>query len=120
MPSNWVSSHNSAFQIEGGETSVLNSRIVNDLRYAYSYLHSHADPVTSQNCSDPIVCIGVGGPEIIPFDDPAFHIGNRPAAPLAIFPATNQLLERSHRASPHSGRHSATAITQLHNGDWKR
>ncbi len=93
MPSNWVSSHNSAFQIEGGETSVLNSRTVNDLRYAYSYLHSHSDPVTSQNCSDPVVCIGVGGPEIIPFDDPAFHIGNRPAAPLAIFPTTNQLLE---------------------------
>src|ERR1700747_1386582 len=93
MPSNWVSSHNSAFQIEGGETSVLNSRTVNDLRYAYSYLHSHSDPVTSQNCSDPVVCIGMGGPEIIPFDDPAFHIGNRPAAPLAIFPTTNQLLE---------------------------
>jgi len=93
MPSNWVPSHNSAFQIEGGETSVLNSRIVNDLRYAYSYLHSHSDPVTSQDCSDPVVCIGVEGPEIIPFDDPAFHIGNRPAAPLAIFPATNQLLE---------------------------
>jgi hypothetical protein len=93
MPSNWVSSNNSAFQIEGGDTSVMNSRIVNDLRYAYSYLHSHSDPVTSRNCSDPVVCIGVGGPEIIPFDDPAFHIGNRPAAPLAIFPTTNQLLE---------------------------
>jgi hypothetical protein len=93
MPSNWVSSHNSAFQIEGGATSVLNSRIVNDLRYAYSYLHSHSYPVSSQNCSNPVVCIGVGGPEIIPFDDPAFHIGNRPAAPLAIFPTTNQLLE---------------------------
>ena len=93
MPSNWVSSHNSALQIEGGETSVFNPRIVNDLRYAYSYLHSRSDPVTSQNCSDPVACIGVGGPEILPFDDPAFHIGNRPAAPLAIFPTTNQLLE---------------------------
>jgi hypothetical protein len=93
MPSNWVSSQNSAFQIQGGHTAVLNSRIINDLRYAYSYLHSHSDPVTSQNCSDPVVCIGVGGPEILPFDDPAFHIGNRPAAPLAISPTTNQLLE---------------------------
>ena len=91
MPSNWESSHNSAFQIEGGETWVINSRTVNDLRYANSYLHSHSDPVTSQDCMDPVVCIGLGGPEIIPFDDPAFHIGNRPAAPLAIFPATNQL-----------------------------
>jgi len=93
MPSNWVSSHNSALQIEAGETSVLNSKIVNDLRYAHSYLHSRADPVTSQNCSDPVVCIGVGGPEILPFDDPAFHIGNRPSSPLAIFPTTNQLLD---------------------------
>src|SRR6201997_3630402 len=56
MPSNWVSSRNSALQIAGGETSVLNSHIVNDLRYAYSYLHSYVDPVTSQNCSDPVVC----------------------------------------------------------------
>src|SRR5882672_2135301 len=93
MPSNWVSSHNSALQIEGGETSVLNSRIVNDLRYAYSYLHSHVDPVTSHNCAGPVVCIGVGGPEILPFDDPAFHIGNRPSSPLAISPTTNQLLD---------------------------
>src|SRR5207247_10067880 len=84
MPSNWLSSHNSALQIAAGETSVLNSKIVNDLRYAHSYLHSRADPVTSQNCSDPVVCIGVGGPEILPFDDPAFHIGNRPSVPLAI------------------------------------
>jgi carboxypeptidase family protein len=93
MPSNWVSSRNSTLQIEGGGTSVLNSRIVNDLRYAHSYLHSHSDPVTSQNCADPIVCIGVGGPEILPFDDPAFHIGNRPSSPLAIFPTTNQLVD---------------------------
>jgi hypothetical protein len=27
------------------------------------------------------------------FDDPAFHIGNRPSVPLAIFPTTNQLLD---------------------------
>ena len=93
MPSNWVSSHNSALQIEGGETSVLNSRIVNDLRYAHSYLHSHSDPVTSQNCADQVACIGLGGPEIVAFDDPAFHIGNRPSVPLAIFPTTNQLLD---------------------------
>ena len=93
MPSNWVSSHNSALQIEGGETSVLNSRTVNDLRYAYSYLHSHSDPVTLQNCGAPVACIGVGGPEIVAFDDPAFHIGNRPSVSLAIFPTTNQLLD---------------------------
>ena len=93
MPSNWISSHNSAFQIEGGETSVLSPRVVNDLRYAYSYLHSRSNPVTSQSCTDPVVCIGVGGPEILSFDDPAFHIGNRPAVPLAISPTTNQLLD---------------------------
>src|SRR5689334_22138650 len=61
MPSNWITSQNSALQIEGGETYILNPRIVNDLRYAYSYLHSHSDPVTSQNCSDPVVCVGLGG-----------------------------------------------------------
>ena len=91
MPSNWISSRNSALQIEGGETSLFDPHVVNDLRYAYSYLHSHSDSITSQNCTDPVVCIGLGGSEIIPFDDPAFHIGNRPAAPLAIFPITNQL-----------------------------
>jgi hypothetical protein len=91
MPSNWISSHNSALQIEGGETSIFNPHIVNDLRYAYGYLHSRSDPVTAQSCTDPLACIGAGGPEILPFDDPAFHIGNRPAAPLYIFPTTNQL-----------------------------
>ncbi|MGE5734156.1 MAG: hypothetical protein ACM34E_03600, partial [Acidobacteriota bacterium] len=93
MPSNWVSSRNSALQIAGGETSVLSSKIINNVRYAYSYLHSHVDPVTSQKCADPAVCIGVGGPEILVFDDPAFRIGNRASAPLAIFPTTNQLLD---------------------------
>jgi carboxypeptidase family protein len=93
MPSNWVSSHNSALQIEGAVTSVLNSHIVNDLRYAHSFLDSHVDPVTSQKCADPVVCIGVGGPEILVSDDPAFRIGNRASAPLAIFPRTNQLLD---------------------------
>jgi hypothetical protein len=93
MPSNWVSSDNSALQIEVGETSVLNSHTVNNLRYAYSYLHSYVNPVTSQTCTDAVVCIGVGGSEILIFDDPAFRIGNRASAPLAIFPTTNQLLE---------------------------
>lgn len=94
MPSNWVSSDNSALQIEVGETSVLNSHTVNNLRYAYSYLHSHVNPVTSQTCTDAVVCIGVGGPEILIFDDPAFRIGNRASAPLAIFPTTSQLLDQ--------------------------
>ena len=93
MPSNWMSSRNSALQIVAGETSILNARTVNELRYAHSYLHSQSDPVTAQNCSNPVVCIGLGGPEILSFDDPAFHIGNRPSVPLAIFPTTNQLLD---------------------------
>ena len=93
MPSNWVSSRNSALQIAGGETSVLNSHIVNDLRYAYSYLHTYVDPITAQQCVDPVVCIGVGGPEILVFDGPGFRIGNRASVPLDIFPTTNQLLD---------------------------
>jgi hypothetical protein len=93
MPSNWVSSRNSALQIEGGETWVLNSHIVNDLRYAYSYLHSHVDPIGAQQCTDPVACIGVGGAEILIFDAPGFRIGNRASAPLAIFPTTNQLVD---------------------------
>src|SRR6266404_3451539 len=93
MPSNWLSSRNSALQIAGGATSVLNSHLVNDLRYAYSHLHSYVDPITAQQCGDPTVCIGVGGAEILVFDDPRFRIGNRASAPLSIFPITNQLLD---------------------------
>lgn len=111
MPSNWVSSRNSALQIEGGETWVLNSHIVNDLRYAYSYLHSHVDPISAQQCTDPVACIGEGGAEILVFDAPGFRIGNRASAPLAIFPTTNQLVD---------------AVSWLHNehqlrfgGDWE-
>jgi hypothetical protein len=93
MPSDWQSSRNSALQIEGAETSVLSSRMVNDLRYAFSYLHSHVGPVTSQQCMDPIACIGVGGALIQIFDAPQFQIGNRPSAPFGIVPRTNQLVD---------------------------
>jgi hypothetical protein len=93
MPSDWQSSRNSALQIEGAASSVLSSRMVNDLRYAFSYLHSHVDNVTSRQCADPVACIGVGGAQIQVFDAPQFQIGNRPAAPFAIVPRTNQLVD---------------------------
>ncbi|HWC17884.1 MAG TPA: TonB-dependent receptor, partial [Terriglobales bacterium] len=93
MPSDWQSSRNSALQIEGGDVSVLSSRMVNDMRYAFSYLHSHVEPVSSQQCLDPAACIGVGGAQIQVFDAPQFQIGNRPAAPFGIVPRTNQFVD---------------------------
>ena len=93
MPSEWQSSRNSALQIEGAEVSALSSQIVNDVRYAFSYLHSHVDPVTPQQCTDPVACIGVGGAQIQVFDAPQFQIGNRPVSPFGIVPHTNQLVD---------------------------
>jgi hypothetical protein len=93
MPSDWQASRNSALQVEGGIVSVLSSRMVNDLRYAFSYLHSHVDPVGTEQCADPVACIGIGGAQIQVFDAPQFQIGNRPAAPFGIGPRTNQVVD---------------------------
>jgi hypothetical protein len=93
MPSNWQSSRNRAIQIQGGVVSVLTPRLVNDVRYSYSYLGNNLDPLSPAGCRDPVACIGVGEPNILVFDAPQFIIGNQVNAPLPRWQRTYHLLD---------------------------
>jgi hypothetical protein len=82
MPSNWQSLRNRGFQIQATVLSNLSANAVNELRLSYGYLTNHFDPVSPNRCSDPIACLGVGGPNILVFDAPQFRIGNQANTPL--------------------------------------
>ena len=93
MPSNWQSLRHKAFQVQGGVTSVVTPRLVNDLRYSYSYLGGDIDPASSRTCQDPIACVGVGEANILVFDAPQFRIGNQMNSPFARWERTYELTD---------------------------
>ena len=93
MPSIWQSVRNRAFQLQGGLTSVVTPRFVNDLRYSHSYLGGDIDPVSPSQCTDPVACVGVGGANILVFDAPQFRIGNHFNSPFARWVRTYQLTD---------------------------
>ncbi|HKQ73152.1 MAG TPA: TonB-dependent receptor [Blastocatellia bacterium] len=64
MPSNWVVTKNVATQMLGGLSSVFTPRLVNDLRYSYSFYSGRLKIPTTEDCRDPVVCVGLGGPQI--------------------------------------------------------
>jgi hypothetical protein len=64
MESAWERARNNAYNAVFGLTSVLSSRLVNDLRVNWNLLTNFNNSVTTEDCSDPIGCIGVGGPFI--------------------------------------------------------
>ena len=91
MPSNWMVGRNAAAQIQGGLISVLTPRLISDLRFSYSRLNGRLDPTTARECTNPVACLGLGGPEIQIFDAPIFRIGNQNNVPLLRYPRTYQL-----------------------------
>ena len=74
LPSNWQSVRNTAFQIQTGLTSILTSKLVNDLRVWYGYLDGDLNTISASECEDPVPCTGVEGPNILVFDAP--HSGS--------------------------------------------
>ncbi len=64
LESTWTSSNNHAWQTNIGVTSVLNSRLVNEFRVAYSYFANQLRPPDSQECSNPTYCFNLNGPRI--------------------------------------------------------
>src|SRR5262245_1385390 len=64
MPSNWVVTKNVATQMLGGLSSVFTPRMVNDLRYSYSFYSGRLNIPTAEDCRDQVVCLGLGGPQI--------------------------------------------------------
>jgi hypothetical protein len=64
LESTWTSSNNLAWQGNMGVTSVLNSRLVNEFRFAYSYFSNQLRPPNSEECSNPTYCFNLNGPRI--------------------------------------------------------
>jgi hypothetical protein len=63
LPSNWVATKNVSTQALGGLTTIFTNQIVNDFRYSYSF-YSGRLKIPTDECKDPVYCIGVGGPRI--------------------------------------------------------
>ena len=103
MPSNWFNGRTRAGQIHGGFTSILSPRFIADLRFSYSYLNNDLDAVGTRDCTDAVACVGVGGPDILIFDAPAFRIGHHVTVPKIMRTQTAQLVSnftwqsRAHR-----------------------
>jgi hypothetical protein len=93
MPSNWQSVRNRAFQVQTGVVSVLTARAVNDLRLSYNSLDGDLSPISPSECSDPVACVGAGGPNILIFDAPQFRIGNQFNSPFARWQRTFQAID---------------------------
>jgi hypothetical protein len=64
MPSNWIVTKNVATQALGGFTAIFTPRLVNDFRYSYSFYSGHLNNPTTAECTDPVLCIGLGGPQL--------------------------------------------------------
>jgi carboxypeptidase family protein len=92
MPSNWFTARTRAGQIEAGFTSVLTPRFITDVRFSHSYLNNDLDAVTTTECSAPVACVGIGGPDILVFDAPSFRIGHHITVPKVMRTRTDQLV----------------------------
>ncbi|MEK6286626.1 MAG: carboxypeptidase-like regulatory domain-containing protein [Acidobacteriota bacterium] len=81
MPSYWVPTRNVSTQALGGVTSVFTGNVVNDFRYSYSFYSGRLRIPDSQDCPDPVACIGLGGPQTFTTLAPQFIIGNNVNVP---------------------------------------
>lgn len=63
LPSNWVVTKNVSTQALIGVTSVMTSKLVNDFRYSYGFYSGRLKIPTSEDCRDPIYCLGLQGPQ---------------------------------------------------------
>ncbi|MEK7829914.1 MAG: TonB-dependent receptor, partial [Acidobacteriota bacterium] len=61
LPSNWVATNNVSTQGLVGVTSVFSQNVVNDVRYSYGYYGGRLKIPTTENCTDPTLCLGLGG-----------------------------------------------------------
>jgi hypothetical protein len=112
MPSNWHVSRSGAEQIQVGLNTLLTSRLVNDVRVAYSYLNNHLNPVTDQECTVQPLCVGADSPQIQIFDAPLFRIGLQSTVPKTMLQRTFQLVNN---LTWHSGPHRLRF-----GGEWER
>jgi len=93
MPSYWVPTRNLSTQILGGLTSIFNEKLVNDLRYSYGYYSGRLRIPTTEDCPNPVVCVGLGGPQVLLTLAPSFIIGNNVNVPQNRVLRTYQLTD---------------------------
>ncbi len=93
LPSHWVSTRNVSTQALGGLTSIFTSKLVNDLRYSYSFYSGRLKIPTTEDCPDPVACLGLGGPQIRLTTAPFFRIGNNLNTPQNRVLRTYQLTD---------------------------
>jgi len=93
LPSHWVSTRNVSTQMLGGVTSIFNSKLVNDLRYSYSFYSGRLNIPTNEDCRDPVACLGLGGPQVRLTTAPFFRIGNNLNTPQNRVLRTYQLTD---------------------------
>ncbi len=93
MPSYWVPTRNVSTQILGGLTSIFSPKLVNDLRYSYGYYSGRLKIPTTEDCPDPVACIGLGGPQVLLTTAPQFVIGNNVNVPQNRVLRTYQLTD---------------------------
>jgi hypothetical protein len=91
MPSNWLTAFTEAGQMTAGINSLISPTFIAALRFSHSYLNNDLDAVTLNECSVPIACVGVGGPDILIFDAPSFRIGHHVTVPKKMRTRTSQL-----------------------------
>jgi hypothetical protein len=94
MPSNWETARTRALQLQGGWTSVLGPRLVNDLRVSHQRLDNRVEAVTPQECGGGSACIGAGAPfELLVFDAPLFRVGHYLSVPKSMSPRTWEVVD---------------------------
>lgn len=93
MPSYWVPTRNVSTQILGGLSSVFSSNKVNDLRYSYSFYSGRLRIPTSQDCPNPVACIGLGGAQTFTTIPGNFIFGNNINVPQNRVLRTYQLTD---------------------------
>lgn len=98
LPSNHVSNKNWVDQYQLGLTSVINPRVVNDLRFSYFYWQNRNIPAP---CNGDIngFCVGAAGPEVFYLNSVNFALGNNFNSPqgrdLRRFPLSDNVTWQS-------------------------
>src|SRR5262249_14539258 len=80
LPSNWRDNASTDDNLQGGLTTILTSKVVNDARFNFQHIINDESKPTAAECpaSNP-ACIGIGGPQI-QIRGTNFTIGNNPNA----------------------------------------
>jgi hypothetical protein len=93
MPSYWVPTRNVSTQILGNLSSVFGANKVNDLRYSYSFYSGRLRIPTTEDCTDPVACIGLGGSQTFTTIPGNFIFGNNINVPQNRVLRTYQLTD---------------------------